>query len=466
MTVQEWITHGITNADSDRTQWQFNCLDKWAKVNYRGTVEAATGSGKSRIGIHAIQLLRRNNPDRRVLIVVPTRLLKTQWEAELKKWKLMHNVEVWVINSVIKGVHNCDLLIIDEMHRAAADTFAATFAVVNYRYILGLTATMSRLDNKHFVLESYAPIFTKLSMAQARQRGWVANYREYWIGLELDEDGRAQYDQLQEQYTRFFRIFEMDFDTVKQALVDSTLRESIGRRLNLDARFVHGAASNTLRYLRLMRKFVIEYPSKMNAAYELISALDRKTLTFGESIMTAEALSEKIGDKSMAFHSEMKPLMKETFKDKRYKTEAGARRGAIRTEGEYKLKHGYHTVQVRKMKKIAGAKLKEYILHKIANTAQLMTVCTAKSLNEGFDFPGAQLGVTTSRSSSPTTYVQQTGRVVRLSDGTLRPIMVHIYLKNTKDQNWLNKAGIGAIGAIHVNTVEECINHINLMENG
>lgn len=465
MTVQDWITHSMTNADSDRTAWQYNCLDEWLKVNYRGTVEAATGSGKSRIGIHAIQLLRRNNPERAVLIVVPTRLLKTQWEAELKKYKLLYRVEVWVINSVIKGVHNCDLLIVDEMHRAAADTFAATFAVVNYKYILGLTATMSRLDQKHYILESYAPIFTRLSMAQARQRGWVANYREYWLGLELDEDGRAKYRQLDEQYTRFFRVFEMDFDTVKRALVDSRLRDSIASRLGLDAGFVHGAASNTLRFLRLMRTFVIEYPSKIDAAHQIISALDRKTLTFGESIKTAEFLSEKLGDKSMAFHSEMKPLEKETFSDKRYKTEAGARRGAIRTGGEYKLKHGYHTVQIRVMKKIGGAKLKEYILHKIANTTQLMSVCTAKSLNEGFDFPGAQLGVTTSRSSSPTTYVQQTGRVVRLSDGS-RPIMIHIYLKDTKDQNWLNRAGIGAIGAIRVDSVEECINHINLAENG
>lgn len=466
MNTQEWLSGKIAGADSDRTAWQFGCLEGWSKVGYKGTVEASTSSGKTRIALYAIQLLRRNNPLRTVMVVVPTRQLKDQWEKLLKQWKLQERAEVWVINSVIKGVHNCDLLVIDECHRASADTFAATFAVVNYKFVLGLTATMSRLDQKHYIVESYAPVFTRLSIAQARQRGWVASFREYWVGLTLNEDDREEYDRLQEQYIRFFRVFEMDFDTVKRALVDVQLRESIGRRLQMAPGFVHGAASNTLRYLRIMRKWIIEHPSKVDAAHLLITTLDRKTLTFGESIKTAESLSEKIGPKAMAYHSQMSPLEKETFNDKEYKTEAGARRGAVRVSGEYKVKHGKHVVQTRVMKKISGKKLRDYILHKIINTEQLQVVTTAKALSEGFDFPGAQLGVTTSRSSSPTRYVQELGRICRLNDSDTRPVMVHFYLKDTKDSGWLQRAGVGAIGAIRVDSVEECLNHINLMENG
>ncbi len=463
MNVQEWVDTAFTDADSPRTSWQVSCLVQWANKGYKASVEAATGSGKSRIGIHAIQLLRREDNDRRVMIVVPTRVLKTQWETELRKWKVHEHTEVWVINSAIRGMHRVDLLILDEIHRMAADTFSRVFANTEYNFVLGLTATLKRLDGKHEILKTYAPICSRLTMAQARANGWVANYREYWLGLTLNDEDKRYYNELQEKQRKFFRIFGMDFDSVKRGLVDEQYRRNIARQLDVDPDYVYIAAVNTMRYLRITRKWIIDHGVKIAAAQEIIETLNRKTLTFGESIEVANVLSKGL-DKAMAYHSQMEPIEKETFKDKEFKTLVGARRNAEKTGNEYKLKHGKHVVQQRVMKKISGKKLKELVLHKIANTMQLMVVCTAKALNEGFDFPGAQLGVTLSRSSSPTTYVQQTGRVVRLSEGNA-PIMVHIYLKDTKDFSWLNKAGIEAVGAIRVDSVKELLNHINEREN-
>ena len=92
-----------------------------------------------------------------------------------------------------------------------------------------------------------------------------------------------------------------------------------------------------------------------------------------------------------------------------------------------------------------------------------MTICTAKSLSEGFDFPGAELGITLSRSSSEVRYVQETGRIVRLSEGKT-PIMIHIYLTNTKDEQWLRKAGAQSIGRRIVYSVEELLEFINKYE--
>ena len=463
MTIQEWVDQEFKASDSDRTSWQISTVVQWANQSYRGSAEAATGAGKSRIGIHAIRLLRRDDATRRVIVVVPTRVLKTQWESELRKWKLDKHSEVWVINSVIKGFHQCDLMILDEVHRMAADTFAQVFSTVDYNFVLGLTATLKRLDGKHELLKTYAPICSSLSMAQARAKGWVANYREYWLGLELNEADREHYDYLQEQYQKFFRVYEMDFDAVKRGLSDASYRSSIAARLDLDGDYVYIAAVNTMRYIRLIRKWLIGHESKIRAAEGLINGLDRKTLTFGDSIEVADALSERLGSKAMAFHSNMQPIEKDSFKDKIFKTEAGARRNAERLSGVYKLKHGRHVVQHKIVKKISGKKLKEYVLHKIANTSQLMAVCTARALNEGFDFPGAELGVTLSRSSSPTTYIQQTGRVVRLSEGAT-PIMIHIYLKDTKDEKWLKKAGFGSVGAIRMHSVDELLSQIKRRE--
>jgi superfamily II DNA or RNA helicase len=468
MEVNDWLKDKIENADSDRTAWQFNCLKTWSERGYRASVEACTGSGKSRIGLHAIQLLRRNNKERKVIIVVPTLQLKGQWEDQLKSWKIDKFSEVMVINTAAKTRVECDLLIIDEAHRAAATTFAKLFESIKYNFVLGLTATMKRLDGKHLTLNKYCPICVKLSMAQARQKGWVADFREYWLGLELSEEDRIYYQSLEEQFRKFFKVFDMDFGLLKRALNNSPLRSHIASRHRLDPEFVQLAAINSMRYIRMMRKWIIEHESKIEAAVEIIQAMDRKTITFGESIAIANELSFRLGDTAMAFHSEMESIEKETFNDKEFKTEENARKHIVKAleknpdeKVSYKFKHGKHVAQYRVVRKLSGKKLKEYVLHKIANTSQLMTITTAKALSEGFDFPGAQLGVTLSRSSSSTRYIQETGRVCRLNkDDNTRPIMVHIYLKDTKDQNWLNSAGYGALGAIRVNTVDELLEHL------
>lgn len=53
-------------------------------------------------------------PTKRVLIVVPTTLLKEQWEQHIDSWRFSLNCDIQVINTVIKHAWNCDLMIIDE----------------------------------------------------------------------------------------------------------------------------------------------------------------------------------------------------------------------------------------------------------------------------------------------------------------------------------------------------------------
>lgn len=470
MQVIDFINSKITGDPLlDRTSWQWKCIKTWSERGYRATVEACTGSGKSRIGLHTIQLLRRTDVTRTVLVVVPTLQLQIQWRKELKKWKLNKFTDVMVINTAAKQDRKYDLMIVDEIHGAAAHTFSLLFENTKYSFVLGLTATLSRLDGRHSILEQFAPICEKLSMAQARQRGWVADFVEYWIGLTLNEQDQAEYEEIQSQFRKFLKYFGMDLNTCKKAMGSAPLRAHIASRNGIDSETVKIYAINAMRYIRMTMKFVYNHESKIDAAKQLIETLGRKTLTFGESIEVANKLSSRLGPTSMAFHSEMEPLIKDTFKDKKFKTEAGARRHIAKqlelnadAQVSYKFKHGKHIAQYKVIKRITGQKLKEYALHKIANTLQLMTITTAKALSEGFDFPGAQLGVSLSRSSSPTKYIQETGRVCRLDESSdVRPIMVHIYLKNTKDQYWLQSAGFGAIGAIKLNSIDELLNHLN-----
>jgi superfamily II DNA or RNA helicase len=51
----------------------------------RNTIVAATGFGKTRVALNAIEMLVKSNPDVFILISVPTEVLKEQWMEELIK---------------------------------------------------------------------------------------------------------------------------------------------------------------------------------------------------------------------------------------------------------------------------------------------------------------------------------------------------------------------------------------------
>lgn len=62
-----------------------------------------------------IKKLLSKYPTLKILIVVPTELLKNQWLNHVETNQLQLNVIVQVINGVAKNGGQCDLLIIDEI---------------------------------------------------------------------------------------------------------------------------------------------------------------------------------------------------------------------------------------------------------------------------------------------------------------------------------------------------------------
>lgn len=70
--------------------------------------------GKTRTALTAIELLLKKNSNAVVLISVPTEVLKEQWISELIKRNIFSNCKVEVINTIVKGDWDVDLLVIDE----------------------------------------------------------------------------------------------------------------------------------------------------------------------------------------------------------------------------------------------------------------------------------------------------------------------------------------------------------------
>jgi superfamily II DNA or RNA helicase len=69
---------------STRDERQAESVAKWLKNKGRGTLECCTGYGKTRCAFLIIDKLLSKYPTMRILIVVPTELLKVQWAEQIE----------------------------------------------------------------------------------------------------------------------------------------------------------------------------------------------------------------------------------------------------------------------------------------------------------------------------------------------------------------------------------------------
>ena len=92
-------------------------------------------TSKTRTAIKAIQLLLSKYPTYSATVIVPTDVLKEQWQQLLDKEGLAFNCNVQVINSAIKHEHNTDILVLDEAHRYNSDLFSQVFQKIKCHMI-------------------------------------------------------------------------------------------------------------------------------------------------------------------------------------------------------------------------------------------------------------------------------------------------------------------------------------------
>ena len=515
------IISDISNSVVDptgRTQRQFKVIYRWAQNFFHGTFEACTGFGKTRVGIEAIKLLRRSDPLRTVIVVVPTLPLQAQWRKLLIENKQDVNTEVWVINSLASepSVQNCSLLICDEIHNYAAETFSKVFNVVVYKHILGLTAIIERTDGKHVLLEKYAPVIDNVPLHVARAKGWVAKYKSYNYGIELPPDEQQEYDVIygkKSKLMKYMAPFNYDLQTIIMCSVGNKPRydlvsrriytpkpvriaklmgwrgNSVSRAAQLVAQNrnaprgskvniwggdrdhiyhpdrIVGYAVQARRLIAERKKFICNHYLKTEAVIELYHVLNRKTISFTETKEVAKDIHKRIGEKAVLYHSQMDSVAIMVTKTKTYKHQ--------KTVDKYVDKHpeisfevtekdGSFIITWRQEKFVGEAFQKREALRKLSdNRYKIDFISSVRALNEGIDFPDLELALIHSRNSTPRDTIQRTGRVARLfiyKDGSNKePIVVNIYLKHTKDEDWLRKATAKSVGDIWVDSISQIL---------
>lgn len=500
----------------DEKQLQIHNRFLSPEFNGRGYLQACTGFGKTVVAINAI---RHHNVKRSHLpihVVVPTTPLKKQWESITQKLK-MYNVEVFTVNTYTKVARSCSFLIGDEAHwysNEDAEVFSKVFGQTECKFVLPLSATLSE-EEQMFLERNGIKQLDNIPIEMARRNGWVSDYEEYNLGIELNEVDREYYDNLNVRFTDMFTKFDHDFDTMlrasygnkpvwykadanskgvwlepapvkiarqfgwignplAKAVYEQNMNKTRGRgqKVNiwggdLDHPYhpdkIVGYAVQGMKLMRERKEFLHKCSAKLEIVRHLLHSFTGKAICFGETTEFADRIAEMMGEEAIAYHSNLQPVEREIVYEKEYKSRTSVENFIIKNpelKAVLKEKNGKFIARYKKKKKFGTKTLREEALRKIRdNRFKIRIISTAKALDEGFDQPDLEIGIIWSRTSNPRKAQQRLGRIARLfekKDGSAKKaIMINIYIKGTKDEHWLRESQKKSFGVKWISSIEE-----------
>ena len=377
-----------------RDERQSLSVQKWVDNKCCGIIHACTGYGKTRCALIAIKRFIAKNPNKTVLVVVPSEPLVKQWEAYILDWGFGYNCKVRTMNSSSREEEiKVDLLIIDEDHKVLAPTLIKIFSVVKYRMLLCLTATLIRVDGMHNYLLEFCPVVDIITKEEAVENGWLASFKEYKVLLDVD---LSEYNIYNAKFYEAFSFFNYDFNLCKSMLGKEgwKVKESYIKNNCTNPSLIQDFRKQVTamifqfsRYLQKRKAFIANHKKKIEITDKIISHfLDKKCITFSSTIKMAEKL--KYG--------------------KVYSGKTSAKQGRA-TLDDF-LKPG------------AGV------------------INTILKLNEGFDCPEASIAVILGYDSSKTKKEQRLGRVLRTFEGKEGAQIFTLVLRNTVEESWFQNS--------------------------
>lgn len=383
--------------DNHRLKRQDEALTSWKKNDFKGCIQACTGFGKTFIALRAIHALHKRGRLETVNIIVPTIDLKDQWLEEISNFNIKAKCQVFVINTAAKyyEVLDCDLLIIDEYHTAAAETFR-TVLKIKRKMTLALTATIERADNLHKILIKSCPVVDKISLEEALENEWISPYVIFNLGVDLPPEMLEEYNAID---GRFKGSIAKQFRGISDA--KNSLNNHDGRG---------GLAKLYFSLIRKRKTICKENPNKLIVLAELLPKFTSCGFIFAPSKQICDDLSRMSKGVILAYHSGKS--------DKKNRAT---------------------------LKKFKDGRTKSRFL------------ATVEKINAGLNHPKSSLGIIISGDSSKLKNIQRIGRLIRKIPGK-KAVIINLYSKNTQEVYWLeNRLGDQYKKSYFVSSVEELL---------
>ena len=345
--------------------YQQKALDMWIKAGKRGCVVLPTGSGKTIIGVKAIEVINSAS-----LVIVPTIDLMDQWTSVLSKY--FNNIKIGNLGGGlddIQAITVCTydsayirapnignkfaLIIFDEVHHLAAPGYRSIAEQFASPFRLGLTATIEREDNLH---KDFPRLVGGGIVFEAHPSDLAKN--KHLSSFEIE---RRHVDMLPEEVEEYKKNF---------AIYQTSLMK-MGLKMNYSDSFrklimISGKSS-------VARQAVLARNKAMDIALNSKSKIEE----------LREILSENKGRKTIIFtqHNKLVYKISNQFLIPfiTYKSTKAERQDALQG-----LKDGKYTALV-----------------------------TSKVLDEGVDVPDAEIGIILSGTGSSREFIQRLGRLLR-----------------------------------------------------
>ncbi len=345
--------------------YQKDAFKAWERHQFKGVIVLATGTGKTFLGLKAIERFQENT-----LIIVPTLALVDQWKKVILKHLRVPEdmVGVWgggkqelkeitITTYQSASIHiprlrkGRSLVIYDEVHHLPAETYQVAGDGVYATYKLGLSATPERADEGHVILDRIVGPQVYRRMADEIDGQFIADHETIQEYIQLTEEEQEEYVLQQNIYKNYLKKHNLSF---------------LGKRAFQRVIMMSGRdpqALNALRAWRLSRDLVHNSENKLHRLVTLLSRHRyQKIIIFCQYTEFVEYISYQL----------MIPFIT-------YETDTAERREILR-----KFKEGIYT------------KL-------IASTV----------LDEGIDVPDASIGIILSGTSQVRQQIQRLGRILR-----------------------------------------------------
>lgn len=369
-----------------RSERQNLVIEKWKQHKCKGTLEASTGFGKTRTALMAMQRVLNKNPSVKIVVIVPTTILKEQWELQLKEWQIP--ATVLIINSAIQKPFSCDFLCLDEVHRYCSTQNSKIFQLCNPTFILGLTATYERLDQKEkSVLDVYCPIFDSITLEESENNSWAAPYNIYKVTLSVDT---TQYVEANQSFLSNFAFFNFDWNLAMGCVTSVKLRQQLAKVSGHPEKVVAGHAFAWKKAMQFRKNFIANHPKKLEIAKLILSKRQHtKAITFNSNIKQCESYGF-----GYVIHSKRKAKENKQVLQEFYKAGPGS------------------------------------VLH------------NSKIAKEGYDCPGLSVAILTGFYSDKISMRQIIGRCIRFEPDKKAEIFV-LTLQGCQDEKWFQHATQG-----------------------
>ena len=375
-----------------------------AKQNTRLAFLWSTGVGKSKMAIGIANYLSENNSELKVLLVVAETAHKDNWKEEFKKWKLNKKISITIeCYASLKNYQNTqwDLIIFDEAHHLGSDLRLEMLRTISAQHIILLSATLQ--DQLLYALQNIFGQFkvSKVTLQDAIQWGILPEPKIYLYALTLDNT----------RYTE-------------------TIIEEWGKK-NKEIP-IHCTYSQRWEYIKNRKKYpniklIISCTQQQKYDYLTTQFNHYKTLYLNTRQINFRNKWMQAGSVRKRFLGECKTVYAEHLinefrkKNKRFICFCSSIKQA-------ELLGSLNAIHSKKSDSLNT--INDF------NEKKINSLFAIGMLAEGQNLVDIQAGIIVQLDGQERAFIQKSGRVYRAED----PIQCIFYYKNTRDEEYLNKA--------------------------